>query len=340
MTIVDGVAERVFGKYAAPAGSGGVAVAAVVRDLTGLSFAGSVAPAILDEHTLFSIGSIAKALTGTLLAEMVLSSELGLDDPLSSHLAELDGSPAASITVGELATHRAGLPLRPPSCDANPPISQYDGVTRETVLADLRSFSSPPGGAGFEYSNFGFAALGQVLERVGGADWAKLVRRRVLDPLGMAETAVLRDPAKSSNVATGVGKRGQPIPHRDVSGLTGAGGLYSNATDMAKLLAACIDPPDLPVGRALSLAMTPRASTDEASDGNSRFIGLGWRIVEIPSVPMTVVWHNGHGPGNHSFIGVVPEHRVALVAMANHHHSTDFDRAAIGALAGAVRAGR
>lgn len=67
-----------------------------------------------DGSALFEIGSITKAFTGVLLAEMVLRGEVALADPLSRHLPGL--RPAwryREPTFLELATHRSGLPNVP-----------------------------------------------------------------------------------------------------------------------------------------------------------------------------------------------------------------------------------
>jgi len=67
-----------------------------------------------DGSSLFEIGSITKAFTGVLLAEMHLRGEVSLDDPLSKHLPGprprwRDGEPS----LRDLATHRSGLPNVP-----------------------------------------------------------------------------------------------------------------------------------------------------------------------------------------------------------------------------------
>ncbi len=67
-----------------------------------------------DETSLFEIGSITKAFTGVLLADMHLSGEVSLEDPLSRHLP--GPRPAwrhREPTLLELATHRSGLPNTP-----------------------------------------------------------------------------------------------------------------------------------------------------------------------------------------------------------------------------------
>ncbi|WP_369133624.1 serine hydrolase [Modestobacter sp. I12A-02662] len=72
-----------------------------------------------DDSALFEIGSVTKAVTGVLLAEMVLRGDVSLEDPLSQHLP--GPQPAwrhRAPTLLELATHRSGLPNTPKVCRA------------------------------------------------------------------------------------------------------------------------------------------------------------------------------------------------------------------------------
>ena len=53
----------------------------------------------VDEKTVFEIGSMTKAFTGTLLADMVLRGEVALDDPVQKYLPEGAKMPTrASVT--------------------------------------------------------------------------------------------------------------------------------------------------------------------------------------------------------------------------------------------------
>src|SRR5690606_18528264 len=77
-------------------------------------FAGGVSGrrgVLLNEETLFEVGSITKGFTGLLLAEMVERGEVALDTPLAEMLPGV-ALPAdvAAITLEQLATHRSGLP--------------------------------------------------------------------------------------------------------------------------------------------------------------------------------------------------------------------------------------
>src|SRR5690606_36461846 len=65
-----------------------------------------------DADTVFEAGSITKGLTRLLLAQMVAAGEVELEQPIGDLLPDgLELAPGlAAITLGELATHRSGLP--------------------------------------------------------------------------------------------------------------------------------------------------------------------------------------------------------------------------------------
>src|SRR6185369_646660 len=67
--------------------------------------------------TIFEIGSITKAFTGTLLADQVLAGTVRLDDPIQKHLPDgltIPRRDDRDITLLHLATHTSGLPVQPP----------------------------------------------------------------------------------------------------------------------------------------------------------------------------------------------------------------------------------
>src|SRR5487761_2636077 len=71
--------------------------------------------------TFFEIGSITKGFTGLLLADQVLAGRVRPADTLAQRLAAWPGrttSPAAGVTLLQLATHHSGLPRLPANMDA------------------------------------------------------------------------------------------------------------------------------------------------------------------------------------------------------------------------------
>lgn len=148
----------------------------------------------VDGQTLFEIGSVTKAFTGLLLADMVERGEVKLDDPVVKYLppgAVVPERNGKAITLLDLATHTSGLPRLPdnmPSADPRNPYADY-------TEAQLDSFLKGHGltrdiGATYEYSNLGVGLLGRALARRGDGDYETVLRQRVLKPLGLTSTAI------------------------------------------------------------------------------------------------------------------------------------------------------
>ena len=80
-------------------------------------------PITVDKDTIFAIGSITKVFTTILLADMVNSGLVNLDDPIEKYFPPSDKAPTYNgqkITLENLATHTSGLPEFPSShCVSN-----------------------------------------------------------------------------------------------------------------------------------------------------------------------------------------------------------------------------
>ena len=269
----------------------------------------------LDGNTVFEIGSITKAFTGALLAEMVSRGEVKLDDPISKYLPKSVRAPARNnkqITLLDLATQSSGLPrvpanLRP--ADAGNPYAEY---SVEQLYEFLSGFSlSRDPGERYEYSNVGVGLLGHVLGLAAGKSYDILLNERILDPLGMADTRIANTSAMKAKMAQGFDAEGTPVQSWDLPTLAGAGGLKSTANDLLKFLAANLDSTSLPLGRVLANARAPKRDADRA--GNT--IGLGWHVVDV--LGTTATWHNGGTGGFRSFIGVDNIRNRGVIVLAN-----------------------
>src|SRR6056297_4180379 len=61
-------------------------------------------------------------------------------------------------------------------------------LPREAALAAAAPDQVFPRGEVTSYSNWGVALAGLVVEEITGDSWEEIVQRRILDPLGMADT--------------------------------------------------------------------------------------------------------------------------------------------------------
>ena len=172
----------------------------------------------LDEDTLFEIGSVTKTFTATLLATMVLDGSVNLEDPVANYMPAGVTVPARNgkaITLLDLATQRSGLPRLPDNMNAETPNDPYAKYTADDMYAFVSHYTlTRDPGETFEYSNIGVALLGQALANRAGVPYETLLKHRVLDPLGMSDTAVELSRTQLQRFAAGATADGDTAARR------------------------------------------------------------------------------------------------------------------------------
>src|SRR6266850_3904883 len=201
---------------------------------------GKTAP--VDTHTLFGIGSTAKAMTAALVGMLVDDKKVDWDAPVTTYLPWFqlkDPAVSREVTVRDLLTHRAGL--------GNADYLWYgqrastDEILRRVRMIDpaysLRS--------SFIYQNIMYAAAGAVVEAASGKPWATMVQTRILDPLGMRDTLPTAASLSSrSNVASPHGlidNQVRVIENASVDPVSAAGSVWSSVDDMSKWMQFMLD---------------------------------------------------------------------------------------------------
>src|SRR6185369_15273314 len=271
-----------------------------------------------DASTVFEIGSITKTFTAALLAEEMLGGKIKLSDPVQKYLPEgvaLAQVGDRPVELGDIATQRSGLPRMPgtfaPANQADP-YADFDQKKLWDAVSAVRPARAP--GAAFEYSNFGFALLGEILSRETGMPYRDLVKTRILAPLGMTSTDTVLTDALERRSAQGYGPGGMPAHHWAFEAFAGAGAINSTVTDMLAYLranmAASAAASESTLSRALAMAhelrsdMTPEAKMQ---------IGLAWMTTPTGGAR----WHNGGTGGFRSFIGFTDDGKRGVVVLSN-----------------------
>src|ERR1700724_3839908 len=218
--------------------------------------AGDLRP--LDGDTIFEIGSITKVFAALLMADMVAKKEVALSDPAAKYLAadfKVPERNGRSITLVDLATHTSSLPFMPENA---PPLN--DPAAAKYSAADLKQYVAGyqlkrDVGSKWEYSNIGYWVLSEALSSRAGMDYESLVRTRVIAPLKLVNTDFSLSPKMKTNLAAGHDAALQPAPAVSAlpiySIMPAAGGLYSTANDLLKLLAVAMDYEHSPVAQAI-----------------------------------------------------------------------------------------
>jgi len=148
-------------------------------------------PATLDMH--FRIGGIGWQYLVTVMLKMVEQKQLSLSDPVSKWYPNYPH--ASKITVRMLAASSAGLGEY--IFDEKFVKELTDNPLRIWTANDLIEVNKTPQfdnpGANWAYSHTNFVMLGEILEKVSGKPYAKLLDEMVLKPLGFKNTRLQFD---------------------------------------------------------------------------------------------------------------------------------------------------
>jgi CubicO group peptidase (beta-lactamase class C family) len=297
-------------------------VAAVVRDDALAHFAGAGEQPRADAKTQYRIGSISKTMTAALVLQLRDEGRLSLEDLLYRHLP---GTPVGSVTLRQLLGHVAGL-QREPEGDW---WERTAGVDLDAFLAGLTpdKLVHPPNRT-FHYSNLAYGLLGVVLERITGDQWASLLGKRLLEPLGMRRTTCqpLEPFARGYVVHPWHGTLREE-PRHDARAMAPAGQLWSTAADMVKWAAFLADPaPAVLAPAAVTEMCTPVVITDPKAWTSGYGLGVAsWRRGE-----RVYVGHVGSMPG---YLAVLMTHRpsrTGAVVFANAYNLRGGSIAGIG----------
>jgi CubicO group peptidase (beta-lactamase class C family) len=280
----------------------------------------------VSHQTVFRIGSITKTICA--MATLVLREKgrVDLDAPAVRYLPELNrvNYPSADsppITLRHILTHTSGLPRLGRFDYAS---ARSKPVTEAEVLASLRGLrlKHAPGTVN-EYSNFGYALLGVLLQRVSGQSLRKLLAGAVLEPLGMKSAQWEASSVPARLLATGYhwdGERYLARHHWKLGAAEGMGGLYLNLDDMNRYVGFHMTawPPGTRADGPPLRSATVRESHMLGGFQRPGRIGNGhgWGVVQLRGVNH-VVFHTG---ATHQYAAVImfsPSGETAFVAMAN-----------------------
>jgi CubicO group peptidase (beta-lactamase class C family) len=242
----------------------------------------------------FEIGSITKAFTGTLLADMVREGLVAFEDPVARYVPEAP----PDITLEHLATHTSGLPRLPKGLRLRDRKDPYAKLDLRAAIPLTRP-KRPPG-AKAVYSNYGMGLLGFALAQRAGTTYGELVRERIAAPLNLTHTAL-----DTPGLVQGHTRFGRPTPPWNLTDLAGAGGLRSTAPDLLEFLALHWRD-DTPLAEAAHEARRPRTKLGRMQ------IGLAWVIL-----PDGTVAHDGGTGGFRTFAAANPDTRTAVVVLSN-----------------------
>src|SRR5262245_51804757 len=308
----------------------GLAIAIVKDDAIvaakgyGVRELGKKAP--VDGETIFDVSSLTKSFTAAGAAVLVDAGELTWDDLVTERLPSVKFSDewvGRNVTLRDLLSHRTGLQ------PANSTFVFF-GCDSQDILDGVQYLQPQwPCRAKMVYSNVMYTVAGEVTAAAAKTTWADLIRTRVVEPVGMRSTAVLKRPAVA-NIATphalidGVQK---PIRPKDFSMVAPSASVYTNAVDMARWLRFQINDGLIDGKQVISkasmeemhspqciIATTPEMRAARHVEFFGAY-GFGWQIMDYRGEKM--LWHSGNADGMPAYMAILPKRKIGVAVMMN-----------------------
>lgn len=285
----------------------------------------------LTPHTLFEAASLTKPAFAHVVLQLVEEGVLDLDQPLVDYL------PPEERRHGRLLDR----PGRDQLYDYVINDPRLDSVTARRVLNHNAGFANWTGagkalnlyfapGTRFSYAGDGFQYLQDVIDRLLPETPSEMMRKRLLRPLGMADSALQQSELSGRDIALPHNRDGLVQERTTWPRFLAAASLHTTAHDYGRFLAAMLNPGSGP--GHLSSAMTAtmlhphiqvnldppwRAGWPEPAPilAPGVFWGLGWGLEETAG--RRAFWHWGDNGDYKAFALGYPDSGDGLVMLSN-----------------------
>ncbi len=290
----------------------------------------------------FHLGSNTKALTATLLAQLIEAGSLRWESTLQEIFPEISiRSEFLNVTVEMLAAHRSGITSDMGAVESGQLWSwMWQNNSTQTLLPIIaqrheiaqRLLAFPAQykpGTHYLYSNWNYIIIGAVLEKYSSVSWEELLQQKIFAPLNMSSCGF--GAAGNPALAT----PDQPWPHVFQNGgfsavpatsvldnpqsLGPAGTVHCSLADWGQFLQAHLDgfqQKNTPILRAASFTKlhTPYPGQEYTPGGWLSFVMNNRRALQ----------HTGSNTMNYANVLLFPAYAIGFVATTN---AGDADKA-------------
>ena len=315
-------------------GTVGAAVAIVYKDRVaysncfGVRKAGESAP--VDEHTVFRLASVSKAVTGVLAGILNEEDILPLDDKVVDHIPGFrlkNPNSTKKLSIRNLLSHTSGL--IPHAYDNM--VEEKVSVSRIMNMLEQVDISAEPGKV-YGYQNVMFSLIDTILRAKTARNYGELLHEKVFEPYGMNDATTdfesfKNNPNKAYPHARGKGRYwAQRLNDRYYS-TAPAAGVNASLSDMTNFLKALLNKKNPVVSPHVHEAVfTPQVNSYLSrryfrnwNRVDSKQYAIGWRIVGYKG--RKVAYHGGYVNGYKAEIALCENENVGIVFLTNSPNS-------------------
>ncbi len=269
-------------------------------------------------HDQMHLGSCTKAMTATLIGQLVQQKKLQwtttLVELFPEH-AEKIHPDYRTVTMTQLLTHRAGLPANTTWWQLGAELSTMQ--QRENLLKKVlyEAPTSPPGSK-FEYSNVGYALAGLAAEKLTGKSWELLMQERLFQPLGM-KSAGFGPPGTKGKLDQPWGhllskEKATPLQRDNAPALGPAGTVHASLIDWAKFGSL-----HLGKGALDAMHLTPEILEQLHTPPQGEKYAMGWSVANRSWAKGQAITHAGSNTMWYAVIWLAPKRNFGVLVATN-----------------------
>ena len=258
-----------------------------------------------NSDTQYRIGSLSKPFTAMIIMQLNEKGLLKLSDPLSKYISGF--AKGDSVTIENLLNHTSGIKSLTSTSRYRSDRISIKGQADVLEILKAEPFAFSPGSS-WQYSNSNYMLLSYIAEKLSGKPMAQLLSD-FAKKQGMKGTGMDYDGRKAAAKAIGYEAGAlqdyMPIADNNVTIITGAGGVYSTASDLVRLDRALYSE------TILSDESKKQMFTPVKGD-----YALGWEIGNYKG--HTELGHSGSIEGFKAMMLRYPESETCIIFLSNY----------------------
>jgi len=262
--------------------------------------------------TVFRVGSVTKQFTSAAIMQLVEQGKVTLDDVSTTYLPNFP-THGRAVLVRHLLNHTSGIPSYTDIGARFGRVARLD-LAPDSLLAIVApdSLMFEPG-THFYYNNTGYFMLGQVIERVTGATYARHLEQTLLKNAGLSNTLYCDTRRLIPNRAQGYDRIGQGFLNADYLSMAlpnAAGSLCSTVGDLVSWTQ------QLHGGRVVNSASLRQMTTPVTlPSGRPMRYGYALTVDTVGGHPL--VEHGGGINGFSAYLSYAPADSLVVAVLAN-----------------------
>lgn len=278
---------------------------------------------IVNEETLFELGSLSKSYTALAIFLLQEQGKLSLDDPITKYIpwlkmkfnGDYEGSYINSyvdLKISNFLYQSSGIPFQtigyiPEGNSDN--MLEYTVRTLENINLDFYP------GSKHQYATLNYDVLALVIENITGQTYEEFITENILVPLNLNNTYTYKSKDVLDKLIPGYKMNFfQAIPYDApiYRGNTAAGYIMSSAKDMGQWMRIQLGLVEVPLEYKEIISKTHQGDTSVASQGDYYYAG-GWQV----HIRKENIFHGGSNPNYSSMLIMKPQENLGVCVLTN-----------------------